>query len=159
MKRVIVIGGGETFDTYVDALNFLRSIRLDFDKTDSKGWRQNLQTDLGEDFEVISISMPNKFNAKYLEWKIWFEKYSTLLTSETILVGHSLGAIFLIKYLSDNRLLQSVKATFLVSAPYSVDDYFKYAKVLKENNITLFDKRVHFLQEHFPELVEDIKKL
>jgi hypothetical protein len=62
--------------------------------------------------------MPNPMNAKYDEWKILFKKMAPLLDNNVILIGHSLGAIFLAKYLSKNRFPKKILATLLVSPPY-----------------------------------------
>ena len=43
-------------------------------------------------------------NARYEEWKIWFERMIPFLNDNVILVGHSLGGIFFVKYLSENLL-------------------------------------------------------
>lgn len=63
--------------------------------------------------------MPNGKNAKYKEWQIWFEKIIPLLNREIILVGHSMGGIFLAKYLSENRFPKTILATILVAAPFN----------------------------------------
>ncbi len=73
---------------------------------------------LGKKFEVIYPEMPNPDNAKYLEWKIWFEKLFPYLRNDVVLVGHSLGGIFLVKYFSENKFPKRIAATMLVAAPY-----------------------------------------
>ena len=93
-KQVIVIHGGDTFDTYKEYINFLENYNLDFKKLQQKGWKSSLAEDLGKDFEVISPRMPNAMNAKYKEWKIMFEKFFPYLKNNLILIGHSLGGIF-----------------------------------------------------------------
>jgi len=140
--------------------------------------------------------MPNGADARYAAWKIWFEKIFPHLDESVILVGHSLGAAFLIKYLSENTLSRPVRATFLVGAPYdegkdarhstefnppdelsglvaqggavtlyhSTDDpivpfadFEAYRAKLPSARFVSFTDRLHFFDEHFPELVEDIK--
>lgn len=63
--------------------------------------------------------MPNAQNARYAEWKMWFEKILPLMGDGVILIGHSLGGIFLAKYLSEQTVELRIKATFLVAAPYN----------------------------------------
>ena len=77
---------------------------------------------MGEEYEVIAPKMPNKLNAKYLEWKIWFEKFIPHFELEVILVGHSLGGTFLVKYLSENKLPKKIRGVFLVAACYNTQD-------------------------------------
>jgi hypothetical protein len=67
--------------------------------------------------------MPNSQNAKYEEWKIWFERYSEFLHDGIILIGHSLGGYFLAKYLTENTMPVSVRALFLIAAPFKPDDF------------------------------------
>ncbi|KKR31753.1 MAG: hypothetical protein UT65_C0018G0007 [Parcubacteria group bacterium GW2011_GWF2_39_8b] len=128
-KQVVVIHGGDTFETYEKYLDFLCNYEIDsLDYFKHKGWKSILQEKLGDDFEVIRPQMPNKINAKYLEWRIWFEKLVPLLNPEVILVGHSMGGIFLAKYLSENNFPKKILGTFLVSAPYDAET-FEYTLV------------------------------
>lgn len=121
-KQVLAIHGGDTFDTYKDYIVFLKNLKIDFEKFKTKGWKDTLDEKLGKDFEVISPKMPNPMNAKYNEWKIMFNKLLPFLSDNIILIGHSLGGIFLAKYLSENKFPKKIKATFLVSAPYDEKD-------------------------------------
>lgn len=137
-KQVIVIHGGDTFDTYEDYLTFLKSFEINFEKLKTKKWKDSLGEKLGSDFEVVMPQMPNKFNAKYLEWQIWFEKLIPFFAEEVIFVGHSLGGIFLAKYLSENQYPKKIKATFLVAAcfddrdaDYSLADFVLPSTLIK----------------------------
>ena len=121
-KQIIVIHGGETFDTYKQYIADLKSIEVDFEKMMSGGWKNTLGEKLGRGFEIVLPKMPNSFNAKYLEWKIWFEKIAPFFENEVVLIGHSLGGIFLAKYLSENKFPKEIIATFLVAAPYDNKD-------------------------------------
>ncbi|KKT81182.1 MAG: hypothetical protein A3B99_04935 [Candidatus Yanofskybacteria bacterium RIFCSPHIGHO2_02_FULL_44_12b] len=123
-NQVIVIHGGDSFDNYRDYLKFLRSWKINFDDyiQNRAGWKKNLAKKLGKDFQVILPNMPNSFNAKYSEWKIWFDKFVPYFKSGVIMVGHSMGGIFLAKYLSENKLSKKVKAVFLIAAPYDDKD-------------------------------------
>ena len=62
---------------------------------------------------LIKPQMPNKTNADYTKWKWVFEQSLPFITDQTVLVGHSLGSMFLTRYLSENKL--DCKAVFLVS--------------------------------------------
>jgi predicted alpha/beta hydrolase family esterase len=122
--QIVVIHGGDTFDTYKEYIAFLKSWRIDFKgylggKND---WKRNLGKTLGKNYEVILLDMPNKINAKYLEWKIWFQKFVPHIRPNAIFIGHSLGGIFLVKYLSENNFPKKISAVFLVAAPYDEND-------------------------------------
>lgn len=121
-QQVFVIHGGNSFETYDEYISYLKSKEVDLEKLFRKDWKTNLQNDLGEGFEVYLLKMPNGMNAKYFEWGLWFEKYIPFMKDEVILVGHSLGAVFLAKYLSEVHFPIEIKGTFLVAAPYDMDE-------------------------------------
>jgi len=117
-QQVLMIHGGDTWKSKEEYLNFLRSNPINFEKLTRLGWKENLRSDLGNDFEVALPTMPNKYDARYDEWVIIFEKLFPFLRDEIILIGHSMGGCFLAKYLAENDLPCKVKATYLVAAPY-----------------------------------------
>ncbi|TRZ64496.1 MAG: hypothetical protein D4Q79_01430 [Spirochaetia bacterium] len=121
--QIFLVHGGNTFKTYKEYIALLKNVKLDFERywTRRKGWKATLDKKLGKNFEVILIDMPNKMNAKYSEWKIWFEKFIPYFEQKAILIGHSLGGIFLAKYLSENKFPKKILATILVAAPYGND--------------------------------------
>ena len=118
MKQIVIIRGGSTFNTYKDYLLFLKNLKINLDKYRKTTWKNSLQKELGNKFDVLSPNMPNLMNAKYVEWKILFKKIAPLLKNNVILIGHSLGAIFLVKYLSKNKFPKNILATLLIAAPY-----------------------------------------
>ncbi len=115
-KTVIIIGGGDSFSTEEEMLTSLKTqiINIRAQKTD---WKTNLSKQLTKlGIEVFYPQMPNKHQANYRAWVIWFEKYLSQIDpeNELFLVGHSLGGNFLLKYLSENHL--PVKQLHLVAA-------------------------------------------
>lgn len=119
MTQIFIIHGGDAFNSYEEYLENLRLKTAHLERMKPGGWKIDLQKNLGEGFDVYSPSMPNANNAKYVEWKMWFEKIIPLMANEVILVGHSLGGIFLAKYLSEEAFPKRVLATFLVAAPFN----------------------------------------
>lgn len=117
-KQVVVIHGGDTFDSYEEYISFLKDFKVDLESLRQKRWKSLLQKELGEDFDIIALQMPNSSNAKYSEWKLWFEKYIPLLNDKVVLLGHSLGGLFLAKYLSENKFPKKIRGVFLVAPPY-----------------------------------------
>lgn len=118
-KQIVIIHGGDSFDTYEEYIAFLKDFEIDsLDYFRGKGWKSIIQEQLGDGFEVIAPRMPNPFNARYAEWKIWFDKLVPFLNDGVILIGHSLGGIFLAKYLSENDFPKKIIATFLLAAPF-----------------------------------------
>lgn len=138
-KQVVVIHGGDTFETYEEYLEFLNTFELDVQryKTDRDDWKKPLRMELGEEYEVILPQMPNKWNARYEEWKIWMDKLVPFLNDDVILVGHSMGGAFLVKYLSLNPFPKKIKAVFLVAAVFDGDFERSLASFTLPNTLKL----------------------
>jgi predicted alpha/beta hydrolase family esterase len=139
--QVLVIHGGDTFATYEEYIQFLKDYKIDPARFGKKDWKASLGEKLGREFEVILPTMPNKFNAKYLEWKIWFEKLFPFLRDEIILAGHSFGGSFLAKYLSEEKFPRKIKATFLVSPPYDTDGERKVVEFVLPPSLALLENQ------------------
>lgn len=121
MTQVFVIHGGTAFADYGDFLSYLKTKEIDIEQMRAKGWKDGLQESLGKEFQVVSPRMPNAQNAKYVEWKLWFERFIPFMQDGVVLVGHSLGAVFLAKYLSERDMPKRIAGTLLVAAPYDFD--------------------------------------
>ena len=137
-KQIIIIGGGETFDTYKDYLNFLKGVKVELSKNRKSGWKQNLQKHLGHGCSVYALSMPSPLNAKYQEWEIYFRKIIPQLEHGCTLIGHSLGGMFLAKFFSENTLPLTCKSIIMVSAPFGKKKGFAdfHIEQSKLSNIT-----------------------
>ncbi|MFA5999573.1 MAG: alpha/beta hydrolase [Candidatus Paceibacterota bacterium] len=119
-KQILFIHGGYTFGSTKDYLSFLKNYELDPYKK-KRYWINWLASKL-KNHEILIPQMPCEKNAKYEEWKIWFEKHLSFIRGKDfILIGHSLGAIFLLKYLSENNLNKKIRQLHLV-APAVFDD-------------------------------------
>jgi uncharacterized protein len=121
-KQVVFIHGGEAYSNYDDFIFELQHTEISNPLVDrEKRWHQDLRTTLGDEYEVFKPSMPNSQNAKYLEWKIWFERHFQFFRDGIILIGHSQGGMFLAKYLSENTPPFTISAVFLLGAVYTTD--------------------------------------
>jgi predicted alpha/beta hydrolase family esterase len=117
-QQVLIIHGGTTFNSYDEYLRNLGSMNIDIERLRYKlDWKDSIAADLGDKFEVLMPKMPNSSFAQYDEWKIVFEEITQVIRDDVILVGHSLGGIFLAKYLSENDYPKRIKKLFLVAAP------------------------------------------
>ncbi len=125
-QQVFYIHGGSSYSKYENFLEDLRTMPLrdlPGDPEPMKKWTKTLREDLGENFEVFMPMMPNKQNAKYEEWKIWFERHFEYLHDDVILLGWSQGGYFLAKYLIENETPFKIKALLLGAAPFAPDDF------------------------------------
>lgn len=115
--QVLAIHGGMTFKNGVDYVKYLKKREVSIEKTIN--WRgEYLSKSLGKGYDVIRPSMPLYDNAKYRDWKIHFERLLPLLTGDFVLIGVSLGGVFLAKYLSEQKLKRKPIATYLICAPF-----------------------------------------
>lgn len=155
-KQIIVIHGGDSYNTYEEYLSNLKKWEIDFESLKNKGWKNLLGDKLGKNFEVILPKFPNSANAKYIEWKIYFEKLIPFFNNKVILLGHSLGAIFLIKYLSENIIPKNIIGLFLVSTPYSPKNNTDFSFKINPKNIQSQCKNI-FLYHSTDDTVVDFK--
>ncbi|MBN2052815.1 alpha/beta hydrolase [Candidatus Woesearchaeota archaeon] len=115
--QVMLIHGGMTFRNRKDYLHYLKTRKI---SVDTKRWSDDyLKQNLGKGFEIIKPRMPLPENAKYPEWKIHFERYFPFFRNNIILIGNSLGSIFLAKYLSENKFPKKILSTYLICAPFN----------------------------------------
>ena len=114
-QQIVVIGGGTTFDEYEDYISYLKVHRdASIEKfKPQEDWKDSLSTDLGSDYELFQPQMPNRNNARYEEWKIWFERMTPFINDDVVFIGHSLGGMFLAKYLSEQIFPKKIRATIL----------------------------------------------
>ncbi len=118
-QQILIIHGGTTFDTHEEYIQFLKEMPLDIERLKPRAdWKDSLQSDLGDGFEILQPRMPNGTNAEYNEWRIWFEKIMEQVDDDIILIGHSLGGVFLAKYLLENKATKMIKALFLLASPF-----------------------------------------
>lgn len=113
--QIVFVHGGETFDSYEAYIDFLTQTEYNPRKR-FVSWKHWLKDGLSDRFESFSPDMPLKLNAQYPEWKIWFGKIFPYLNNQkSIIVGHSLGGVFLAKYLSENTFPKRITQIHLVA--------------------------------------------
>lgn len=117
--QIIIVHGGTTFESFDDYIQYLKTLPVSLEYLKKESWKDSLQESLGDGFDVVRLQMPNKTFAHYEEWKIYFERYIPLFGEDVVLIGHSLGGIFLAKYLSENTFPKKVKSLYLIAAPHS----------------------------------------
>ena len=118
MKQVCIIHGGSTYDSEHHYLEDLKSMEVKYIRLlYGKRWKNWLGEEL-PDYDVLVPELPNKAYAKYEEWALYFSKIIPFLKSDAILIGHSLGGIFIAKYLNEHPELHFEKVA-LVAAPFN----------------------------------------
>ncbi|MFP4189678.1 MAG: alpha/beta hydrolase [Candidatus Woesearchaeota archaeon] len=149
-KQIILIHGGETWKKREDYIRYLETREISLERRES--WsREYLEKQLSQEFRIIRPQMPLKEDAKYEDWKIWFERHLEFLDDDCILIGNSLGGIFLAKYLSENDFPRRIKATFLVCPPFddSIPDEDLAGGFELGNDLSKLEKNSHMVKLMF----------
>nr|QFU78545.1 Alpha/beta hydrolase family protein [uncultured bacterium] len=81
---------------------------------------QHLKNQLETDYPLHFPKMPYPESPEYDQWKTRFEEFIMTLSGSALLIGHSIGGSFLIKYLSEasEPLPIKIEALFIMAAPY-----------------------------------------
>lgn len=124
-RQIVFIHGG---DVFADNETFLRHLRMTelhdpmWLPDAPVRWREMLARRFADRCDILMPTMPNKQNARYEEWVIWFERHIPFLSDDAILVGHSLGGVFLAKYLTEKEFPVRIALLVLVSAPFDAEE-------------------------------------
>lgn len=116
MQQVILIHWGDCYRSNDD---FAKAIeKWDYNPFEEKKiWRYALGEKFPSGFQYIAPQMPNKDMASYNIREIWFEKLFPYLEGNPIVIGHSLGGLFLSKYLAENTFPMSISQLYLLATP------------------------------------------
>ena len=147
MKQIILIHGGDSYSTYEAYLQDLRATQLDYKRLlPKKRWSTWLAGQL-PDADIVTPSFPNSQNAQYNEWKIYFEKLVPFFGEDVRLIGHSLGAMFLAKYLHEHTLPSPVQQLILLAGGYANEQNGSYGsfKVSSATGLERSAQEIHLL--------------
>lgn len=115
--QILYIHGGGTFRNRRDYLCFLKNRPVSLEQRER--WHDAyLDKKLGRHCEIIRPKMPCPEHALYADWKLHFERHIPLLRNSSILIGNSLGGIFLAKYLSEHKFPKKILSAYLVCPPF-----------------------------------------
>ena len=118
MQQIIIIHGGDSFSSYEDYLEDLSNITIDYERLKPRRRWKDTIVESFPDADVLAPTMPNSSNAQFEEWKLWFEKIIPFFGDDVHLIGHSLGAMFLVKYLHAYPLERPVEQLILLAGGY-----------------------------------------
>jgi predicted alpha/beta hydrolase family esterase len=106
MKNAVILHGKPSKEKYYDP---------EFPSSSNSFWIPWLQKQLIiRDIPTSTPEVPNNWRADYPTWLKEFERYD--ITPETILVGHSCGAGFMLRWLSEHQDLKVSKV--VLAAPW-----------------------------------------
>jgi hypothetical protein len=81
---------------------------------------------LGPEYEVHYPVMPHEDDAEYESWKDQIASELTALNDPVLLVGHSVGASILLKFLTETEVEKTIAAIFLIATPFWGGDGWRY---------------------------------
>jgi len=122
-------------------------------------WMNWLERKLKEKgFNAVAPDFPTSWNPKYVEWKKVFKQYP--VTKNTLLVGHSCGAAFLVRWLLETQ--KKVKKLILVApakVPETESDTRKdlYDFQLPPDATHIADEIVVFTSNDFPHHLKSLE--
>jgi hypothetical protein len=86
----------------------------------------SLRSALETDYEVLYPKMPRERDPDYRNCKPRIGKEVVRLKNGAILVGHSVGASSLLKYLCEEKIENTVAGIFLIATPYWGGNGWRY---------------------------------
>lgn len=78
----------------------------------------SLRKSLGSAFEIRYPRMPDESEPDYQKWKSALVRELENIQGDAIIVGHSLGASFLVKLLAEKSPDTAIAGLFLIATPY-----------------------------------------
>lgn len=108
----------------------------------------SLQEALGEAYLVHYPFLPSEKTPDFGRKK-QISKQISLIKGEIILVGHSLGASMLLKYLSETRIRKKIAGVFLIATPFwSGEQDWKQGFILHKDFANKLPKQVPLFLYH-----------
>ena len=94
----------------------------------------SLKTTLGKKYQVNFSELQSDESASDFGWVQQISERISETDSNTILVGHSLGASMILKFLSESSVVKKIEGVFLLATPFwSGDEDWKAGLKLQEN--------------------------
>lgn len=87
---------------------------------------ESLRRTLGPRFAVRYPAMPNEDDVSYEQWRQQIEQELANVSGPVVIVGHSVGASVLMKWLSERKDESTIAGVYLVSCPFWGGDGWRY---------------------------------
>ena len=109
----------------------------------------SLQKELGNDYDVLYPKLKTNESMTDFGWLQQLGQKISNIKGEMILVGHSLGASMLLKFISENEIKNKISGIFLISTPFwsGNEDWVQGLK-LKEDFADKLPKNVPIFLYH-----------
>lgn len=156
MSQILFIHGGDSYLSNDEYRENLMALQMNYERLKyTKMWRGWIAEELSGD-DVLTPSFPNSSNAQYDEWAIYFEKILPFLHDGYSLVGHSLGGMFLAKYLPTHVLPIKARQIILIASRYGESDHDTSGSFLVESavGVNRSAEQVHLFHSKDDEVVE-----
>lgn len=109
----------------------------------------SLQTALGATYQVHYPCMPSDEALPDFGWLQQIHQEMVLIPNQIILVGHSLGASMLLKYLSEKQVRKNIAGIFLLATPFwSGDENWVQGVKLQDDFTGKLPQKVPFFLYH-----------
>ncbi len=93
---------------------------------EDKRLAESLRRSLGSRFEVRYPAMPDEDDAPYEQWRRQIEQELADAAGPVAIVGHSVGASVLMKWLSERDDEKAIAGAFLVACPFWGGEGWRY---------------------------------
>jgi len=104
-----------------------RHTNPDYVTKNKKNWIPWIKEQLeSKGIETFTPLMPNQWDPEYESWKQEFEKLKDKINEDTVLVGHSCGTAFLLRYLSETHI--KIKKLILIAPAIIPKGFTHYLK-------------------------------
>jgi serine hydrolase len=108
----------------------------------------SLKKELGDAYSVHYPEMRTEEKPDF-GWAKQIDEQATAFKDKIILVGHSLGASLILKYLSENDVKKKISGVFLISTPFwSGNEEWVLGLKLKENFADKLPKNIQVFLYH-----------
>ncbi len=126
MNNAIIVHGKPTEERYNNPL---------LPKPHKANWLPWIGARLEENGMDVSIpAMPKPFYPEYSAWKEVFDKQS--INRETALIGHSAGAEFILRWLSENQSITIEKIALIAPYQDNAGKYGDFSQYILDTSIT-----------------------